>query len=317
MNSINPTGGIVNIYKPENMTSFAVVMAARKAFRTRKVGHIGTLDPFAKGVLPVCIGKATGVARYMDEYDKTYRVIIVFGERTDTQDRTGTVISRNYPSSSDLRRLRETDFAELRSALEDIQGESYQLTPMYSARKVNGTPLYKLARNGIDVERERKKINIFSADMIDAAADDNGFRATVDIRCSKGTYIRTICDDLGIKLSFYAYAKELTRLASGPFTVEETVSLDELASGSDLYSLFGVAKGFYSTDHALTGMGRVSLDAERVKKLMQGQSVIIPDMSVEPRLSVYKSSGQWVGVAKSIDESRFEYRAERIFADVK
>ncbi len=308
-------GGIVNVYKPENVTSFSVVMDMRRIFRTRKVGHIGTLDPFAKGVLPVCIGRATGAARYMEDYDKRYRVVMSFGERTDTQDRTGSVIARNYPSSSDLKKIADSDYEDLRKILSEIQGESMQMTPMYSARKVNGVPLYKMARKGIDIPRESKKINIFSARLVNANTDDGVFTAVVDIHCSKGTYIRTICDDIGHKLTYFAHARELTRLASGPFSAGNSVNLDEISGIEDPYTAFGRITGFFNTDFALTDMPRRSLTDDESARIIQGQTLSFSDMNGEEKYSIYSETGKWLGVVRLVDKEGLGYRAERIFAD--
>ncbi len=223
----NECGGIINVYKPVGMTSFGVVSKIRKLTGIKKVGHCGTLDPFAEGVLPICIGKATSAVQFMDKYDKKYRVNMVFGNETDTQDCTGTVISTNLPTQKDLQEMQETEFATLKAVIKSFIGPSEQLPPMYSAIKMNGKPLYEYAREGIEIERKKRNIFIYDAILIEASADGE-LKATVDIHCSKGTYIRTICVDIGAILKFGAYANSLIRTGCGPFKIENSVTLDEL-----------------------------------------------------------------------------------------
>lgn len=319
--------GVVNVFKPEEMNSFKVVMALRRIFQTKRVGHIGTLDPFATGVLPVCIGRATGVARYTEDYEKRYRVVISFGARTDTQDFTGQILEENYPTNSDLKKIKDNDFSLIKKALKDFEGDIWQLTPMYSARKVNGTPLYKYARKGIDIPRKKKKIHIFSAKFIEGYAEDE-LTATIEIHCSSGTYIRTICDDLGEKLGFFAHARELTRLSCGPFTIENSVHLSDIESlvnQTPCESLFGEIRGFYSPDYAITFIPKRILSVDDARRISQGQTLDIGQELTEEKYRIYTDDGLWVGVIKKIQDTssdnithqRTYYKAERVFANVK
>ncbi|MHB1453173.1 MAG: tRNA pseudouridine(55) synthase TruB [Saccharofermentanales bacterium] len=321
------SGGIINIYKPVGMTSFSVVSKVRRLFGVKRVGHCGTLDPFAQGVLPVCLDRATSVVRYMEGYDKRYRVVMLFGAQTDTQDRTGKVISENYPDAAERSRIAESGFSELKQAIGEFVGESDQLPPMYSAIKINGTPLYKYARQGIEMERAKRKITIYSASLADASAAPE-FVATVDIHCSKGTYIRTICEDLGLRLSYGAHATELYRTACGPFLETNSITLEKLekvlSDAEDPWRLFGRKDGFFKTDYALSTMPRMVFSASDSLKLIQGQIVEV-EVQADPdaRFAAYCEPDCWIGVIKPVpapgsdeaEDGRYYVKAERMFAD--
>lgn len=322
-------GGIINVYKPVGMTSFSVVSKVRRLFGIKKAGHCGTLDPFAQGVLPICLDRATSVVRYMEGYDKKYRVVMLFGAQTDTQDCTGKVIFENYPDTEELRRISDSGYSGLKSALSEFVGETDQLPPMYSAIKINGTPLYKYARQGIEMERVKRRISVYSATLLEASADP-GFVATVDIHCSKGTYIRTICEDLGRKLSYGAHAVELYRTACGPFLAENSITLEELekivATTEDRWDLFGKEVGFYKTDYAISKMPRMVFSASDSLKLIQGQIVKV-NVGSDPdkRFAAYCEPERWIGVIKPVPapepegfgDSGYYMKAERIFVDAE
>ena len=206
--------GIVNIYKPRGITSHGAVNRVRKILGIKKVGHTGTLDPDAEGVLPVCIGKGTKLAGLLTDADKAYRAVIKLGVVTDTQDASGEILSECKPS------VNEEEFV---SVVQGFVGKLQQIPPMYSALKVNGRKLCDLARQGIEVERKPREINIFSIDI----SDFDGTYATLDVSCSKGTYIRTLCHDIGQKLSCGAIMQSLIRTKSGIFEIKDSVSFDE------------------------------------------------------------------------------------------
>ena len=302
---MSTAGGIIVVHKPAGMTSFAVVSKVRRLFHVRRAGHCGTLDPFAEGVLPVCVEKATAVVRYMENYDKKYKVVMRFGAQTDTQDVTGTVIGGRNPDEEERRAIAASGFCDLREAVARYSGEMEQLPPMYSAIKINGTPLYKYARQGIDVERARRKIRIHSAVLTDATVDPE-FTASMDIHCSKGTYIRTICEELGQQLGYGAHATALCRTSCGPYTLEESVTLEELerivASADDPWKLFGETRGFHRTDSAIATMARLELTDADALKLVQGQIIVSPaPLKAGERCAAYRRSGQWIGVVKTVD----------------
>lgn len=328
-------GGIINVYKPVGMTSFAVVSRMRKLIGMKRIGHCGTLDPFAEGVLPICTGQATKAVQFMDQYDKRYRVEMVFGMETDTQDRTGTPIFTNKPTEDDLAELRNTDFAVLREAVRAMIGTQEQLPPMYSAIKMNGRPLYEYARKGIDVERKRRTIHVYEANLIKASADGE-FRATIDIHCSKGTYIRTLCTDLGKTLSFGAYAESLVRTACGPFQIENSVTPEQLKTLLDtrgdqdpMELLF--EKGLcFTPEFALSRLKTIHLNENQALRIVQGQKIPFEglDPSEEPLLT-YCGESRFIGITRyqvpEEEEPGTEHegtkeespvlRAERIFVD--
>ncbi|MEA4973369.1 MAG: tRNA pseudouridine(55) synthase TruB [Candidatus Metalachnospira sp.] len=212
--------GVINVYKEKGYTSHDVVAVVRKTLNIKKVGHTGTLDPDAEGVLPICIGSATKLADYIMSGRKSYRAEISFGSETTTQDASGEVIKK-YDYTFD-----EGLFAE---ALKGFVGVIQQLPPMYSAIKVNGKKLYELAREGKEIERKTRKITIFDIRIVEISPPS---RAIIDVDCSKGTYIRTLCSDIGKALGWGAYMSGLTRTATGSFKLENAVKLDELKAAA-------------------------------------------------------------------------------------
>lgn len=269
--------GILLINKPRGMTSFGVIARVRKLTGQRRVGHTGTLDPFADGLLPVCIGRATQVVQFMEPYDKTYRVVIAFGRATDTQDLTGRTLSEHLLSASEKEHLRQTDFADLRQAAAEMTGVHEQIPPMYSAVKVNGKPLYEYARKGENLQRKSRTIRIDEA-VVEKIELDDVLTATLRIRCSKGTYIRTLADDLGRRLGIGAHAAFLTRLACGPFHLEQAQELDDLfdlwrsCSGQDEFVRQIAAKGLLLPMlAALAEYPHVCLETHEAEDLIAGR----------------------------------------------
>ena len=218
MDNIN---GIVIVNKDKGFTSHDVVNVIRRIFSTRKVGHTGTLDPDATGVLPICIGKATKIADMLTSSDKCYVARVRLGLITDTQDISGKVLSTSKVNVT---------LDELNEAVAKFKGEIQQIPPMYSAVKVNGKKLCDLARKGIEVERKPRKIVIYSAEV----SDFNFCEFTLSVHCSKGTYIRTLCHDIGAYLGCGAVMCELQRTKSSIFTLDSSHTLDELKEMDDL-----------------------------------------------------------------------------------
>lgn len=212
--------GIIVLDKPEGKTSHDMVNFVRRIAGTRRVGHTGTLDPMATGVLPVCIGSATKSADMLTLSDKRYRAQFKLGMATDTEDISGEITERH-----DVNVSRE----EIVSAVNSFCGEIEQIPPMYSAVKQNGKKLYELARNGIETERPARKITIYSIAIENI--DMENFLITIDVHCSKGTYIRTLCADIGKRLKTGACMTALRRTATGRFTLENAVTPEELCGG--------------------------------------------------------------------------------------
>lgn len=208
--------GIVNIYKEKGYTSHDVVAVLRKVVGQKKIGHTGTLDPDATGVLPVCLGRATKVCELLTDHDKTYEALLLLGKMTDTQDISGEVLEERDPGD-----LTEE---EVRSCIESFIGEYDQIPPMYSALKVNGKKLYELAREGKTVERKSRKVQIHGIRILEM----NLPHVRMEVDCSKGTYIRTLCHDIGEKLQVGGCMEELERTKVGRFLKEDAVTLDEV-----------------------------------------------------------------------------------------
>lgn len=296
--------GILNIDKPAGMTSHDVVAHVRHLSGTKRVGHAGTLDPLATGVLVVCLGQATRVAEYLMASDKVYRAQIRLGVSTDTHDAEGEVTAT---TEVDVREK------EVREALASFIGSIQQVPPMYSALKHKGIPLYRLARQGITVEREPRSVEIHNIELLDYF-DKAQYKwtppllrqaqyklLTIRVECSPGTYIRALARDLGQKLGCGAHLQSLTRLASGHFTLEKAVSLDELA---EAFAYFGGAQYkqgnwqelVHPLDEALLDFELMVVDAQTEKRIRHGQQVQGPDTSGLRR--AYSKKGELIAILR-------------------
>ena len=206
--------GFLNVYKPKGMTSFDVVAVLRRITKIKQIGHTGTLDPFAVGVLPICIGKSTRLIEYLND-DKEYLATVQFGQDTDTYDLEGKV-TKSYG-----KKITKDEVIEV---LKSFEGEIEQFPPIYSAIKVNGKKLYELARNGIEIERKPRRVEISHIEILECSLPKIHFR----VSCSKGTYIRALCADIGDKLGCGAAMKSLIRTRVGTFVIEEAWKLSEV-----------------------------------------------------------------------------------------
>ena len=207
--------GIINVYKEKGFTSHDVVAKMRGILRMKKIGHTGTLDPDAEGVLPVCLGKGTKLCDMLPDQSKTYRAVLLLGQETDTQDTSGTVFAR-YPVA--------VTPAEVMAAVISFQGDYQQVPPMYSALKVNGKKLYELARAGKEVERQARPVTILDIQVEEIALP----RVTMTVTCSKGTYIRTLCYDIGRKLGCGGCMEALLRTRVGGFMLADSLTLTDI-----------------------------------------------------------------------------------------
>ncbi|MFT9498286.1 tRNA pseudouridine(55) synthase TruB [Anaerosolibacter sp.] len=249
--------GIINILKPPKMTSHDVVYVVRKTLNMKKVGHTGTLDPMAAGVLPICLGKATRISQYLMDDMKKYRCEMILGHNTDTLDRWGTVInSRPVNVKED----------EIHKAFQRLNGEILQVPPMYSALKQNGKRLYELAREGKTVEREARKIFIEKIDILKIEKGTILF----DVECSKGTYVRTLCEDVGNYLGCGGFMSFLLRTASGRFNLSNAVTLETL-QGTDIEK---IRKEYvFDVDYPLIQMTRIDVTTSSLKYLLNGNHI--------------------------------------------
>lgn len=286
--------GILNINKPAGMTSHDVIGDLRRLLGMKKIGHTGTLDPMATGVLTICLGKATRVAEYMDMDFKTYRCTMSLGVVTDTQDIWGEVL--------ELRDTTGITEAAVRAAFMPFRGEISQLPPMYSAVRIDGRRLYDYARAGeTDVVADRvqpRRVYIRSLDieLIDFAADSNVKKVTFVVECSKGTYIRTICQDVGQALGCGAAMESLCRIAGGAFRIEDAVSLDALIDAyshrtykengrytlepASLEGLAAIEKLVRPIDTPLTNFGTALLDTQTARKFTDGWHIALRECEI-------------------------------------
>ena len=203
---------VVNLYKPSGPTSFAMVQSVKKILGVKKAGHIGTLDPMAEGILPICLNQSTRIIQFLGPLSKHYQCTMILGTSTDTQDSSGKTLFAGDPS-----KITET---QVQNLLKSFVGEQKQVPPMYSAKKSNGIPLYKLARNGITIERKPVLVHFYSIDFINMEENQVEF----EVHCSAGTYIRTLCHDVGQRLGCGAHMSGLIRKQVGVFTQESSIT---------------------------------------------------------------------------------------------
>lgn len=213
--------GIINVYKEQGFTSHDVVAKLRGILHMKKIGHTGTLDPDAVGVLPVCLGKGTKLVDLITDWGKTYEAVMLLGQTTDTQDTTGKVLSTGEVTVNEL---------QIMDAINSYIGDYDQVPPMYSALKHNGKKLYELAREGIEVERKARRVHIYSIHINEMNLEDEEKTVTFTVECSKGTYIRTLCDDIGQKLGCGACMMKLTRTRVGSFAIDESLTLNQISA---------------------------------------------------------------------------------------
>jgi len=286
-------GGILNVAKPSGPTSHDVVNRVRRLLGVRRVGHSGTLDPLAEGVLLVGVGAATRLLEYLHDLPKRYRAGLRFGEVTDTHDVTGTVLS-----TSDASPLKA---AAVEAALPAFRGEIFQVPPMFSAVKVGGERLYERARRGEVVERAARRVTIHEIALHDfrhiqpLAGYLPRAEAVLDILCSSGTYVRTLCHDLGQALGTGATMTELTRTAIGSFTLAAAVPLDELARRVSE----GEPLPWISPAEAVAHLPTVTVDSARAAALRQGKWVVLSNVVAAPRARILDPDGQLVAIGRT------------------
>lgn len=281
--------GVLLLRKSAGMTSHDVVAQVRKIFQTKKVGHAGTLDPFATGLLVACLGDATRIVQYLTDGEKTYRATMKLGERTDTQDYTGEVVERR-----DVPPLTED---EVRRMFAQFTGEITQIPPMYSARRVGGQRLYELARAGKEVEREARPVTIYELTFTGMALPYLHFQVV----CSKGTYIRTLANDLGEAFGCGAHVTELERIQSGRFLLRDAASLEELAAmRGDCERL---RQSLLPIEAALAEWPAVALDEAAAGRVVHGAAVALPVEAAEmlrptANIRVHNQAGMLIALAR-------------------
>ena len=284
--------GIINFNKPVGITSCKAINHVKKAFKSKKAGHTGTLDPNANGVLPICLGKATQIVQFVIHLPKTYRGKMRLGIRTDTQDADGKIISESSNNKIDQEHL-ENIFQKYEGAIE-------QIPPMFSAVRVNGKRLYTLARKGISIVRNPKKVFVYYLKLLDYEND----LVTFEAKTSAGTYIRTLCDDIGNDLGCGAYLAELTRTSVGDIKIEDSISMEDIERSS---LRNGLKDKVYSIDKVLSFFPSVKIKEQREKSLLAEKTITqesIEDISGESDAGEYfrihNSSGKLLGIVSSL-----------------
>ena len=279
--------GVLNIFKPKGMSSFDAVRVVKKVAGTGKVGHTGTLDPEATGVLPICIGKATKIIDYIMDSEKVYEVTLKLGIRTTTYDLEGEVLEERDPSH-----LTEE---EILNAINSFKGEYSQIPPMYSALKQNGVRLYELARKGIEVERKGRLINIHNLEDIKI----NNPYISMKVTCSKGTYIRSLCYDIGEKLGVFATMTQLNRAKTSVFSQEKSININELTKEN-------INDYILSMEEALEKYDKIVVNKKYVKLLVNGVRVadgrFTKDKVINNKLyRVYDDENNFIGLGERND----------------
>ena len=285
--------GIINVYKEKGYTSFDVVARMRGICGHKKIGHTGTLDPDAEGVLPVCLGKATKVCDMLTDSDKVYRAVMQLGVETDTQDMTGTILKE-----ADTSGLAEQ---YVMGAVMQFEGEIFQVPPMYSALKVNGKKLCDLARVGVTVERKARPVTIYKIFVENIELP----YVTMTVSCSKGTYIRTLCHDIGAKLGCGAAMKSLVRLQAAGYRIEDAYKLDALQKFSESGTLKDAVtpiERVFEVYPVLTAKPEFDIMLKNGNKmaLQQFQEMIKPELEMKVRVRM--SDGRFAAV--------YEYRED-------
>lgn len=295
--------GIVNVYKEAGYTSFDVVARLRGIFGQKKIGHTGTLDPDAVGVLPVCLGSATKLVDSMMDKVKVYEAVMLLGTTTDTEDTSGTILSENPVTVTEK---------QISECISSFIGTINQVPPMYSALKVNGQKLYELARKGVEVERKARPVEIFSIDNVEI----NIPYVTMTVTCGKGTYIRSLCRDIGEKLGCGACMDKLTRTRVSQYVIEDALKIDEISN----------LKAEGKLDEAITCIDSFFMELKRVDVLPEGAKYVhngnrfptaVAKCESEPenleRVRVYHL-GDFYGIYR-YDNEDGGYFPEKIFAD--
>lgn len=275
--------GIIVINKPLGKTSHDMVSFMRRMTGIKKIGHTGTLDPMAEGVLPICIGNATKVADMLTLSDKCYKAELVLGMTTDTLDSEGEILTECAVNCTEQ---------EIREAIMSFVGEIEQIPPMYSAIKQDGKKLYELARKGVEVERKKRRVVINSIEIEDIDMKEHIVKMSVS--CSKGTYIRTLCEDIGIKLGVGAYMNKLQRTKTGRFTIDQAKTVKEIQEMSNKGTL---EENLVSVDTMFMDLPQIELNQKQSKSIENGIQMTWRGANENDRFRVYLKDGKFFCIA--------------------
>ncbi len=296
--------GILNVNKPRGMASFAVVSLVRRLTGVRRVGHAGTLDPTADGVLPVCLGQATRIVEYLVSAPKTYHAAIRLGVATDTYDSEGAVTETADP--------RAVTREELEAALQEFVGQIQQLPPMYSALKYEGQPLYRYARAGKTVPRQARTVTIHRLELRRFTPPV----AEIELEVGRGAYVRTLAHDLGERLGCHAHLERLTRLRSGPFSLDGAIDLEELQEAVQQGTWHGL---LYPADRVLESWHAAFLGQQHTLEVCRGQLLVLTpvrqefiDLALDTPCRAYSSEGEFLAILRYRGAGR--WHPEKVFA---
>ena len=290
--------GVINVYKEKGFTSHDVVAKLRGILHMKKIGHTGTLDPDATGVLPVCLGKATKLCEMFTDRSKTYEAVMHLGIVTDTQDITGKILEEHNVSIDDDRLL---------EVLEKFKGPIMQIPPMYSALKVNGKKLYEYARAGIEIERQPRPIEIYQLEM----GDREGSLVKLTVSCSKGTYIRTLCHDIGSKLGCGACMESLMRTRVGRFPISEALTLSQIEQLRDEKML---ESKILPIEEVFCELPQVIVYKSYDHLVHNGNPLKVHEISadIDTMIRLYDSKKEFIGIYK-FEEKRNLWKPEKMF----
>lgn len=283
--------GILLLDKPAGLTSNAALQIVKRLFVASKAGHTGSLDPMATGLLPICLGEATKLSGFLLDADKRYRARCKLGVRTRTADAEGEVIeTRPVPALTE---------SEVRAVLDAFTGTISQVPPMHSAIKVDGQPLYKLAHQGQEIERKPRSVQIYEIRLLGLEGDV----LEIDVHCSKGTYIRTLAEDIGEKLGCGAHLSALRRTETGPFSLKQAASLLEIEhlaeEGTDSLDPL-----LLPMETALADWSQVRLSPQSAYYVCQGQAVLVPKAPGSGMVTLFNEEGAFLGVGEVLDDGR-------------
>lgn len=299
-----PLNGVFLLNKPQGQTSNGVLQQVKRLYGAQKAGHTGILDPMASGVLPICLGEATKFSQYLLDSDKSYRATIRFGQRTNTADAEGDIIEEKDATAITAEALK--------AVLPSLTGEIRQIPPMFSALKRDGQPLYKLARQGIEVERKARDITIYTL-ALEHFKVGEFIEADIAVSCSKGTYIRTLAEDMAAALDNLGHLTALQRTKSGAFELSECQELSVLEQlrGDDKESEMDAL--LLPSDIAVNHFPVVEVSLETGYYVRRGQPVFIPNSPVNGLVRIKQDDGVFLGVGEIVDDGRVQPR--RLIAD--
>lgn len=284
--------GILLLNKPVGLSSNFALQQIKRLFNAKKAGHTGSLDPLASGLLPICFGEATKLSHYLLDADKSYVTECQLGVRTTTGDAEGDIVSQQSVPVLTLHQINEV--------LEQFIGKTKQLPPMYSALKKNGQPLYKLARQGIEVERTPRTINISELRIVDFQNN----KLCLKVQCSKGTYIRTLVEDIGNLIGCGAYVTNLERTAVGVYSMNDSVEMENIQQLRTENRFLEMDELLIPMESALSDWPEIKLSNDAVYYLRQGQAVLVPKAPTEGLVRLFEQKGEFLGIGQILDDGR-------------